>query len=338
LIRLIDITKRYRQPGREIVALSHVDLTVASGEVFGVVGRSGAGKSTLAQIVNLLERPSDGRIVVAGEELTGLGARALNRARRQIGMVFQQANLLSGRSAAGNVALPLEIAGIGRRERRARVDELLERVGLGEHGRAYPAQLSGGQQQRVGIARALAARPSVLLCDEATSDLDPETTGSILDLLRDLRTELGLTILVITHEMDVVRAICDRAALLDAGRVMEQGTVAELIADPASRLGRALVPDRMIAAAAPASATYRVVYGLDTPDPAWLSALSRELGADVALLGAAVEAIEPGGGPAGHATIAVPAAVAAGVPALLAARGLHAERIAAATATLEVSR
>jgi D-methionine transport system ATP-binding protein len=240
-------------------------------------------------------------------------------------MVFQGFNLLSARTAAGNVALPLEVAGVGRSERAARVAELLERVGLADHAGAHPAQLSGGQKQRVAIARALAARPAVLLSDEATSGLDPQTTRSILALLRDLNRELGLTILLITHEMEVVKAICDGAALLEEGRLVERGSLADLIADPASRLGRALIPPVAGAAPPDGEAIFDVTYGHGT-DPAWLSGLSRQLGADVAVLGAAVEDV--GGRPAGRVRIALPAGIdAAGLPALLAQRGLHAEAV-----------
>jgi D-methionine transport system ATP-binding protein len=325
MIELHDVRKTFRQGAREVAALDGVDLRVERGAVYGVVGQSGAGKSTLVRTVNLLERPTAGRVVVDGQDVTALPAAGLRAARRRIGMVFQGFNLLSSRTAAGNVALPLEVAGVGRTERAARAAELLERVGLADHAGAHPAQLSGGQKQRVAIARALAARPAVLLSDEATSGLDPETTRSILALLRDLNRELGLTILLITHEMEVVKAICDGAALLEDGRIAERGSLADLIADPASRLGRALIPPVAGAGTPDGEAVFDVTYGHGS-DPAWLSALSRGLGADVAVLGAAVEAV--GGRPAGRVRIAIPAgADAARLPELLAARGLHAQAV-----------
>ncbi|NTU79510.1 MAG: ATP-binding cassette domain-containing protein [Chloroflexales bacterium] len=238
MITLTNLRKIYRQKTSEVVALDGVSLEVRPGEVFGVLGQSGAGKSTLIRCVNLLERPTEGTVVVDGQELTTLSGAALRKARQRIGMIFQHFNLLSSRTVADNIALPLEVMGRGRKERQARVAELLALVGLEDKARAYPAQLSGGQKQRVGIARALAGEPHVLLSDEATSALDPETTQAILQLLRDLNQRLGLTILLITHEMAVVRQICDRVAVLEAGRVVEQGAVDELVARPGTLLGR----------------------------------------------------------------------------------------------------
>ena len=225
-----------------VVALDGVDLVVPKGEIVGVVGRSGTGKSTLIRCVNRLEEPTAGTIHLEGEDITRMRGAQLRAARRQIGMIFQQFNLLSSRTAVENVALPLEIAGVGRAERRRRALELLDLVGLGDRGASYPAQLSGGQKQRVGIARALASEPALLLSDEATSALDAETTSSVLDLLRTINQELGLTVLLITHEMDVVRRACDSVALLDAGRVVEHGALGEVVARPDSRLAQGLLP------------------------------------------------------------------------------------------------
>jgi D-methionine transport system ATP-binding protein len=225
-----------------VVALDGVDLTVRRGEILGVVGRSGAGKSTLIRCINRLEEPTAGAIRLDGRDIARMGGAELRAARRGIGMVFQHFNLLSSRTAADNVALPLEIAGVGRAERRRRAAELLALVGLEDRGRSYPAQLSGGQKQRVGIARALAGNPSVLLSDEATSALDAETTGSVLELLRRINAELGLTVLLITHEMDVVRRVCDSAALIDDGRIAEAGPLGEIVAAPGSALARGLLP------------------------------------------------------------------------------------------------
>jgi D-methionine transport system ATP-binding protein len=225
-----------------VVALDGVDLDVAPGEILGVVGRSGTGKSTLIRCVNRLEEPTAGSIAINGEDVTRMRGAQLRATRRQIGMIFQQFNLLTSRTAIENVTLPLEIAGIGRAERRRRALELLDLVGLADRAGSYPAQLSGGQKQRVGIARALASEPSVLLSDEATSALDAETTGSVLELLRRINAELGLTVLLITHEMDVVRRVCDSVALLDAGRVVESGPLGEVVARPGSRLAGGLLP------------------------------------------------------------------------------------------------
>lgn len=225
-----------------VVALDGVDLVVPKGEIVGVIGRSGTGKSTLIRCVNRLEEPTGGTIRLEGEEITRMRGPQLRAARRRIGMIFQQFNLLTSRTAAENVALPLEIAGVGRAERRRRALELLDLVGLGDRGASYPSQLSGGQKQRVGIARALASEPALLLSDEATSALDAETTNSVLDLLREINAELGLTVLLITHEMDVVRRACDSVALLDAGRVVEHGPLGEVVARPDSRLAQGLLP------------------------------------------------------------------------------------------------
>ncbi|MCP1506109.1 D-methionine transport system ATP-binding protein [Pseudomonas marginalis] len=223
-------------------ALDNVSLQIADGSIFGIVGRSGAGKSTLLRCLNLLERPTSGRILMDGQDLTRLTDKALRQQRQRIGMIFQGFNLLHSRNVADNVAVPLEIAGLPKAERAVRVEELLALVGLSDKAAAFPSQLSGGQKQRVGIARALAARPAYLLSDEATSALDPETTASILALLRDINRQLGVTIVLITHELEVVKAICDSAVSLAAGRVVESGTLLQLQADPSSRLGRSLAP------------------------------------------------------------------------------------------------
>lgn len=236
MIALHDIEKRFAGSGG--AALDGVSLSVARGEVFGVIGPSGAGKSTLIRLINALERPSSGRVEIEGMDIARLSPAALRMVRRRIGMIFQNFGLLSSRTVTQNVAFPLKLAGMKRPARDAKVSGLLARVGLTDHAGKYPPQLSGGQKQRVGIARALATDPDILLCDEATSALDPETTRSVLALLRDLNDELGLTIVLITHEMDVVRAVCDRVAILDAGRIVETGPVAEIFAGarhPATR-------------------------------------------------------------------------------------------------------
>ena len=242
MLRLSGVTKRFG----EHAAISDISLEVRRGEILGVIGRSGAGKSTLIRCINGLEKPDSGRIEILGPEnrpqdIVPLNERALQNVRGRIGMIFQHFNLLSAKSVAGNVALPLKIAGRGRAERKARVAELLALVGLEAKADAYPAQLSGGQKQRVGIARALAADPALLLSDEATSALDPETTTSILALLKDINRKLGLTILMITHEMSVIRAITDRVVVLDHGRIVEQGPTERVFAAPEADLTKRLL-------------------------------------------------------------------------------------------------
>lgn len=222
MIQLQSISKRFPDG---TAALSDIDLTIPKGSVYGIIGRSGAGKSTLLRLINGLERPSAGAVSIDGTALSSLKAAGLRALRQRIGMIFQSFGLLANRTIAANVALPLELAGVAKAERDARVAELLDHVGIAGKALAYPASLSGGQRQRVGIARALATRPDILLCDEATSALDPETTRAVLALLKQLNRDMGLTIILITHEMEVVRAICDHVAVLDHGRLVEAGPV-----------------------------------------------------------------------------------------------------------------
>ncbi|RKT52490.1 methionine ABC transporter ATP-binding protein [Saccharothrix australiensis] len=242
MITVENLTKTFPGSTGQVRALDGVNLDVAAGSVLGVVGPSGAGKSTLARCVALLERPDSGAIRVDGTDLVSLGGTALRAARRQIGVVPQGDSLLRQRTAAGNVALPLESAGVPGPQRRTRVAELLDLVGLTDKAGSYPDQLSGGQRQRIAVARALAASPSVLLADEPTSALDPDTTGSVLTVLDRARAELGVTVLVVTHDMGVVRKICDDVAVLDGGRVVEHGKVLDLVADASSRTAAALLP------------------------------------------------------------------------------------------------
>ncbi|WP_305827757.1 methionine ABC transporter ATP-binding protein [Pseudomonas aeruginosa] len=233
MIEFYDVHKTYRVAGREIPALQPTRLNIQAGQIFGLIGHSGAGKSTLLRLINRLEEPSGGRILVEGEDVTALDAEGLRRFRQRVGMIFQHFNLLSSKTVADNIAMPLRLAGgFSRAEVDARVSELLARVGLSDHARKYPAQLSGGQKQRVGIARALACRPSILLCDEATSALDPQTTASVLQLLAEINRELKLTIVLITHEMDVIRRVCDQVAVMDGGAIVEQGDVADVFLHP----------------------------------------------------------------------------------------------------------
>ncbi|EGH42341.1 DL-methionine transporter ATP-binding subunit, partial [Pseudomonas syringae pv. pisi str. 1704B] len=233
MIEFHNVHKTYRVAGKEIPALHPTSLRVDSGQVFGIIGHSGAGKSTLLRLINRLETPSGGQIVVDGEDVTALDANGLRRFRQQVGMIFQHFNLLASKTVADNVAMPLTLAGdMPRKQIDQRVAELLERVGLSDHAKKYPAQLSGGQKQRVGIARALATKPKILLCDEATSALDPQTTASVLQLLAEINRELKLTIVLITHEMDVIRRVCDQVAVMDAGVIVEHGKVADVFLHP----------------------------------------------------------------------------------------------------------
>ncbi|MGW0612448.1 methionine ABC transporter ATP-binding protein [Streptomyces sp. NPDC002788] len=309
MITTTDLTKVYRSRGREVTALDGVDLHVREGEVYGVIGQSGAGKSSLIRCVNLLERPTSGTVTVAGQDLTALAGRGpragkeLRQARSRIGMVFQHFNLLSSRTVQDNVELPLEILGKSGQERSRKALELLDLVGLADKARAYPAQLSGGQKQRVGIARALAGDPKVLLSDEATSALDPETTRSILALLRDLNRQLGLTVLLITHEMDVVKSVCDSAALMENGRIVESGTVSELLATPGSELAAALFPLDGEASGEDRTVVDVTFQGESATQPV-ISQLARTYNIDISILGAAIDTV--GGLQVGRMRIELP--------------------------------
>ncbi|MEG3754134.1 methionine ABC transporter ATP-binding protein MetN [Psychromonas arctica] len=238
MIEIKDVNKVFYQGDKAINALSDINLTIKQGSIFGVIGSSGAGKSTLIRCVNLLERPTSGEVLLDGLDLTKLSEQELTNTRRQIGMIFQHFNLLSSRTVFHNVALPLELAGVSKRDIKSKVEELLALVGLAEKRDVYPANLSGGQKQRVAIARALASDPKVLLCDEATSALDPATTISILDLLRKINKELNLTILLITHEMAVVKGICQEVAIIGGGKLVENGLVGDIFAHPKTELAR----------------------------------------------------------------------------------------------------
>ncbi|WP_126417320.1 methionine ABC transporter ATP-binding protein [Trueperella bialowiezensis] len=243
MIELRGVTKVYPRKGNDpVVALNNLTLSIPDRDIHGIVGESGAGKSTLIRCLTALERPTSGSILVDGEDLTTLTESQLRAARRRIGMVFQGANLFEARTAWDNIDYPLKVSGMPKAERKERVAQLLELVGLGDRGASYPAQLSGGQRQRVGIARALAANPAVVLADEPTSALDMETTDQILGLLKDIRDQLGVTILVITHEMSVVRKICTSATLLETGNIVETGSIEKTLAEPSSRLAKKLIP------------------------------------------------------------------------------------------------
>ena len=337
IVRLEKISKTF--PGRDgqpVTALREIDLAVPQGSILGVIGRSGAGKSTLIRLVNGLEKPTTGKVIVDGANIAALPESALRHARRSIGMIFQHFNLLSSRTAAENVALPLEVAGYDKAEIKARVEELLALVGLSDKRNRYPSELSGGQKQRVGIARALATKPKVLLSDEATSALDPETTRSILDLLSRINEELGLTILLITHEMAVIRNIAREVAVIEGGRIVEQGDVFEVFTRPQHEVTRSFLGDeagrdlppyvqkRLRKEAAPGSQTViRIGFrGPHATDPV-LARLARELGIEANILSGAVDEIA--GRPFGTLVVSVPEASALQTLEFLKLHGLDTE-------------
>ena len=241
IIQLRKVGQEFKTANGPVVALDDINLDINRGEIFGIIGLSGAGKSTLVRCINMLETPTSGEVIFEGENLAAQNDKQKRMARRSMGMIFQQFNLLAQRNVLRNVCFPMEIAGISRQEGKKRAMELLELVGLADRAKAYPAQLSGGQKQRVAIARALATNPKVILCDEATSALDPNTTKSILNLLKEINKTMGVTVIVITHEMAVIEAICDRVAIIDQSHIAELGTVSEIFSEPKSKIGRQLI-------------------------------------------------------------------------------------------------
>jgi D-methionine transport system ATP-binding protein len=298
----------YPGPQGPVKALRGIDLHIQPGEVFGIIGKSGAGKSSLVRTINLLNRPTSGAVIVNGRDVMQLGDAALRAARREIGMVFQHFNLLSSRTVFDNAALPLELAGMDKAAIRQRVDPLLELVGLSALAQRYPAQISGGQKQRVGIARALASQPKVLLSDEATSALDPETTRSILALLRKINREMGLTVVLITHQMQVIKEVADRVAVIDGGRIVEIGPVLEVFTRPQQAVTKSLV-DEIVPQELPASVLQRVQalsaqldgnsgqllrlsYAGESAYQPILSHLIRELGLDLSILHGQIDEIQ----------------------------------------------
>lgn len=330
MIRLEGVTRRYRSAAGERTALDAVDLEIGKGEVFGVVGRSGAGKSTLIRTINRLETPDAGKVFVDGQEITALNPAELRAARRRIGMIFQHFNLLNAKTIFDNVAFPLRLGGRPDAEVKARTGELLGRLGLAEHANKHPAQLSGGQKQRVGIARALACGPSVLLCDEATSALDPETTEDILTLLDQLNRELGLTIVLITHQMEVVRRVCDRVAVLKDGKLVEQGATADVFLHPQHPVTRAMLAEgeeAFDASVVPAGAklaklTFR---GSSTYEPE-LSRVARSVGVDYSILSGRISRIR--GEPYGQLVVAFTGGDAGAAIKQLTDRGVRVESVA----------
>ncbi|TLX72237.1 ATP-binding cassette domain-containing protein [Pseudomonas nicosulfuronedens] len=323
-IALRGLGKTYAGHHGPVEALSDIELSVRRGEVFGIIGRSGAGKSSLIRTLNRLEQPSVGQVLIDGEDIGAFDAQQLVGLRRRVGMIFQHFNLMSAKTVAQNIALPLRVAGVPKARIAERVDELLQLVGLEDKRHAYPAQLSGGQKQRVGIARALVHQPEILLCDEATSALDPESTQAILALLRDINRRLGLTIVLITHEMAVIREICDRVVVLERGRIVEQGDVWEVFGNPQHEVSRTLLgslqqhlpPDLLARLEHPSD--NEVILDLhytgvreQEPD---LLAIAQALGSRVSLLHGGIERIQ--GRALGRLLLSV-AVPAASVPQLL---------------------
>ena len=315
-VRFINLGKVYEGPQGPVPALQGIDLDIQRGEVFGIIGRSGAGKSSLIRTINRLEKPSSGRVLIDQVDIGDFNEDALVALRRRIGMIFQHFNLMSAKTVWQNVELPLKVAGVPKAQRQRKVAELLELVGLEGKHKAYPAQLSGGQKQRVGIARALVHDPAILLCDEATSALDPETTQSILGLLREINQRLGLTIILITHEMAVIREICDRVVVLEKGEVVEQGPVWQVLGNPQHEVSKTLLaplqhalPEDLQARLQPQPSEHHASVVLDLqfsgsdgkePD---LSALFNAFGGRVSLLHGGVERIQ--GRALGHLLLAV---------------------------------
>jgi D-methionine transport system ATP-binding protein len=296
VIRIQQVDKTYRTRTGEFQALHGIDLDVSKGEVFGIIGRSGAGKSSLLRLINLLERPTAGRIFIEDEDVTHLDGEPLRRLRQRVGIIFQHFNLLHSRTVEENVRFPLRVAGdLSKTDQARRVAEVLELVNIADQAGKYPASLSGGQRQRVGIARALANRPQVLLCDEATSALDPETTQSILRLLLEINRRLGLTIVLITHTMDVIRTVADRVAVLDHGRIVESGKLIDVFLNARHEVTRALLSesgiaaaDRFASAARGAGHVLRLTYQGETVQSPLLTRISRELGMDFSIVEASV--------------------------------------------------
>ncbi|GAB20418.1 putative ABC transporter ATP-binding protein [Gordonia effusa NBRC 100432] len=304
-ITVRNLTKIFGTKDTSSTVLDDVSFSVESGEIFAVVGPSGAGKSTLARCINLLERPTFGEVIVNGDSLTQLTSDGLRQARRRIGTVFQSSSLLSRRTAAANVALPLEYLGATAAATKSRVAELLERVGLADKANLYPHQLSGGQRQRVGIARALALKPSVLLSDEATSGLDQLATDSYLSLLAELRTELDLAVVLITHEMETVVTVADRVGRLEHGTLVEQGDVVDIALDARSTLGAQLRSPGRATAAAHNTVPITVTYASPAVPADWINRLSVELSTPISILGANVQSVN--GIAVGEVTIGIAA-------------------------------
>ena len=293
MIKLDHVSKTFGAGAEVVHAVRDVSLEIAPGDIYGVIGYSGAGKSTLVRCINLLERPTAGTVTVDGRELTALPERELRQERKKMGMIFQQFNLLMQRTCLKNICFPMEIAGVPKEQAEKRARELLELVDLPDKAEAYPAQLSGGQRQRIAIARALASDPKVLLCDEVTSALDPQSTRSILKLIQQINRSTGITVVMITHEMAVVEGICSHVAVMEHGQVMETGTVEEVFSNPKSEVGRKLVfPDGMSLDQLPVAQVVRVVFNGGSAYEPLISSLTMDCGVKVNILGADTREID----------------------------------------------
>ena len=294
MIEIKHLSKTFQMKDGAVNALKDISLTIPDGSIYGIIGMSGAGKSTLVRCINLLERPTEGSVVIDGVEMEKLTPAQLRQRRREITMIFQQFNLLMQRSCLKNICFPMELAGVKKEEAEKRAKELLEMVGLPDKANAYPAQLSGGQKQRIAIARALATDPKVLLCDEATSALDPNTTHSILTLIKDINRKLGITVVVITHQMSVIEEICSRVAILDGGILAEQGKVEDIFSDPHTDAARRLVyPGGVSIQQYPAGTrAIRVAFNGGTVYQPLIATLAIDLGVKVNILGADTRNIE----------------------------------------------
>ena len=287
MIEVRDLSKRFGEGDGAVHALEHIDLTVDQGDIYGIIGLSGAGKSTLVRCINLLERPTEGTVLVDGRDLTRMPDKELRQARKSIGMIFQHFNLLMQRNCLDNITFPLELTGTPRKQAVARARELLKIVDLESKEKAYPAQLSGGQKQRIAIARTLATNPKVLLCDEATSALDPKTTRDILRLIRDINRTLGITVVVITHDMKVIEEICTKVTILNHGQIAESGLVEEVFTNPKTEAGRRLVyPDGVPFELLPKGRVIRVAFNGGTAYQPLIASLAIDCGVKVNILGA----------------------------------------------------
>ena len=296
MIEIKDLSKTFSSASGTVEALRDINLTINDGEIFGIIGLSGAGKSTLVRCINLLERPTSGTVSIDGQDLSTLSEKELRRVRRDVTMIFQHFNLLMQKNCLKNVCFPMELSGVKKAEAEKRALELLEIVGLRDKALAYPSQLSGGQQQRVAIARALATDPKVLLCDEATSALDPSTTHSILELLREINRELGITIIIITHQMNVVESICRHVAILENGTIVETGEVGEVFSSPKSAAAQSLVfpeGNSSILCTAPGARLIRVVFnGADATGTPLIARMATEIGVEANIAYASTRGID----------------------------------------------
>ena len=296
MIEIKNLYKTFHTKAGEVDALKDINLTINDGDIYGIIGMSGAGKSTLVRCINMLERPTSGQVIIDGKNMGMLSDKELREARRDITMIFQSFNLLMQRNCLKNICFPMELAGMKKADAEKRAMELLELVGLPDKAKAYPAQLSGGQQQRVAIARALATNPKVLLCDEATSALDPNTTHSILSLIRDINQKLGITVVIITHQMSVVEEVCTHVAILDRGEVAEVGTVGSVFSSPKSKAGRRLVfpngEDDMVSDPTKEKRLRVVFNGAETAGAPLITTMAIETGIAVNILAASIRSIE----------------------------------------------